>query len=305
MWPTKPACNRATGACSPTSCSTPGDCDSLAPVCQLPGTSSAVCVGCSSDYDCAYWADTVCSPNDGTCVTPACSDESLCPLDTPHCDKPGQYDASCTGCADDSDCYRLIGSTCSTIGGTAGTCVPPLCAASCPSSSPRCVVDDTTGVATCGSCESHSDCASFLDTVVCASPNNTGSNTSVSLGSCVSGCLSSVDCNDPTLPWCDTTFNQCVACLVSGDCFRASQLAPICSAGTCKKCTTDKECADNFPLWPACHTELTDSVQVIGVCVQDTYRKGFSVAAIVLGSIGVCGVVAAIVLAVVLGAPKS
>jgi len=39
----------------------------------------------------------------------------------------------------------------------------------------------------------------------------------------------------------------------------------------------------------------------VGVCVEDTYRKGFGVAAIVLGSIGVFGVVAAIVVAIVMG----
>jgi len=83
-------------------------------------------------------------------------------------------------------------------------------------------------------------------------------------------------------------------------------LTPICSSeGTCGKCTVDADCKAVYPLWPACHVEFENGAQTIGVCVQDDYRKGFSVAAIVLGSIGAFGVVAAIVLIVILGASKS
>jgi len=69
-------------------------------------------------------------------------------------------------------------------------------------------------------------------------------------------------------------------------------------------CTEDSQCKTSYPLWPACHTEFENNVQSIGVCVEDSYRKGFSVAAIVLGSIGVFGVVAAIVVAIILGLSK-
>jgi len=63
-------------------------------------------------------------------------------------------------------------------------------------------------------------------------------------------------------------------------------------------CTVDSECLNGLILFEACHIEYQDDVQVIGRCVQDTYDKGFGVAAIVLGSLGVFGVLIAVGLAV-------
>jgi len=66
-------------------------------------------------------------------------------------------------------------------------------------------------------------------------------------------------------------------------------------------CTADSECLEEYPLFAACHTEYEGDVQTVGLCVADTYNKGFQVAAIVLGSLGIFGVIVAIVLAIVMG----
>jgi len=76
---------------------------------------------------------------------------------------------------------------------------------------------------------------------------------------------------------------------------------PICDPnGACVKCTDNSQCKSQFPIWEACHTEWDGDTQTIGVCVQDTYNKGFNVAAIVLGSVVVFGVILAIIIAIAL-----
>jgi len=293
-----PVCDTSSGTCVATACAANSDCAALAPVCKNRGTTNAICGPCSTDRDCTYWADHVCGTS-GACILPVCSEEDACPAATPHCENPGRADAFCTGCVDNNDCYLNPGWTCS----SSGACVSPPCDNACTASTPRCDVSDT-GVATCGGCVRHGDCAAFRDATVCVSEANLDNSTTASVGSCRGGCLNSVDCNDPATPWCDTGRNVCVECLVSADCYRASQMKPLCDAGQCGMCTSDKQCLEDYPLWPACHTEFENNAQTIGVCVEDSYNKGFSVAAIVLGSIGVFGVAAAIIIAVVLGASK-
>jgi hypothetical protein len=70
-------------------------------------------------------------------------------------------------------------------------------------------------------------------------------------------------------------------------------------------CTEDAECLGNVSLFEACHTEFftpNDSdveVQIVGRCVIDTYNKGLQISALILGSIGMFGVLIAIILAIV------
>jgi hypothetical protein len=156
-----------------------------------------------------------------------------------------------------------------------------------------------TGIEECGNCVEHSDCQAFLDTPVCAAAKV---NATVDvIGECIGGCLNHAYCIDKEAPWCDMDENVCVQCLVSGDCARSNPDTPLCRNGECIMCTSDTECMADYPLLAACHTEFENDQQVIGLCVQDTYNKGFQVAAIVLGSIGIFGVIVAISLAVVLG----
>jgi len=79
---------------------------------------------------------------------------------------------------------------------------------------------------------------------------------------------------------------------------RLDQYNPICSNGTCVMCTANEECKREYPLWEACHTEWNGDTQTKGICVHDSYNKGFEVAAIVLGSVVIFGVVLAIAVAV-------
>jgi len=87
-----------------------------------------------------------------------------------------------------------------------------------------------------------------------------------------------------------------VECITSAECFAKDQEKPICQAdNTCGFCTEDTACLNSLILFETCHIESdSNGEQIIGRCVQDNYNKGFQVAAIVLGSIGVFGVILAI-----------
>jgi len=104
-------------------------------------------------------------------------------------------------------------------------------------------------------------------------------------------CLVDDQCLDPEKPTCSANSTSCVQCLTSGDCWILDPAAPICEQGNCRACKENSDCEQEFLAFQACDSEN-------GICVADSYDKGFYVAAVVLGSIAVFLVIVVVVLLV-------
>jgi len=190
---------------------------------------------------------------------------------------PGQPISVCVGCVHDSDCALFPGTLCyhqSHNNFAPGACGPPECLASedCPSpSNPQCISGGLYN-ATCAGCSTETDCVPFPSRPYC------GLNSE-----CQAGCNSDGNCDSGYYCFDGT----CVECFTSYQCFSKDESTPICAANnTCVMCTQDSDCLGQVILFEACHTEWRDvggtSVQVVGRCVQDTYRKGFQITAMVI-----------------------
>jgi len=88
--------------------------------------------------------------------------------------------------------------------------------------------------------------------------------------------------------------DACVACTANYHCWDSNNAKPICANAThtCQPCKKHEDCF-GFTLYQACDTGT-------GVCVPDSYNKGFGISAIILGSLGVAGVIIAVILLVAL-----
>jgi len=71
-----------------------------------------------------------------------------------------------------------------------------------------------------------------------------------------------------------------VECSVSAQCWLKHTNRPICDFNECRGCSTGEECEAQFSAYPACEDDT-------GICVADSFDKGFYIAGVVLGSIAV------------------
>ncbi|MEW5854920.1 MAG: DUF4215 domain-containing protein, partial [Myxococcota bacterium] len=285
---TAPTCNTAIGQCTGP-CQSDAECAFPTPVCAPQGNVLAgVCVECVTDGQCAQGlrcdntaSDTCveclshsdcpaaerCDPASHTCR--GCVTDLDCPVRAPVCD-PDTW--TCRGCTTNAQCHGVT-PQCIVTGVDSGQCAECSSNADCPAEQPIC--DE--GTHTCRVCGSDNDCTG--DARVCATTGTlagrcvqctdddsqacTGAtpvcNTSAGPNEdmCVV-CLGNADCPS-TLPFCDTTTNQC-----RGECTDDSQCGgdtPACAplghrkAGTCVGCTGDQHC----PATERCDTAVTDT----------------------------------------------
>jgi hypothetical protein len=227
------------------------DASSGSDVTATPDTTAVVeaeAGGCISSGDCAT------SSTGHVCVSGACV---LCGAnaDCPDAEKCSAHTA-CVACITSADCtagQRCVASACApgcdangtcptgTVCDTAtSACVACLVDGECAAPTPRC---DTTTL-TCVACLAAADCApGMLCSANACVPGCTGTQPCpggevCSAGLCVQ-CLLNSQCHGAT-PWCDTTTDQCVACLPSND---NCPIGEYCAGTSCAPgCRTNLDC---------------------------------------------------------------
>ena len=128
----------------------------------------------------------------------------------------------------------------------------------------------------CVECVTDEDCAA--SSKVC----------NTALNKCVP-CLTDNQCQqNPTYPVCNPQTNSCVECTISTECWLRDMKRPICDKNSCRPCKDNTDCTLASLYYGACDTGS-------GICVADQYAKGFYISAVVMGSIAVFLVIAALV----------
>ena len=275
------------------SCASTTDCASTCPYCvsgSCKTNNNPGCGTCTTSADCASTcSDCVSGHCTNTPQCGSCASTADCASSCPYC-VSGTCNTSntpgCGTCTSSADCA----STCSDC--VSGHCTTPSCGSSC-SSSAECPVDCPScslGVcsappATCGSCDTNSDCASGCQYCVssqcvssscnasCTSnsdcgtgcPNCVSGHCSPTCGSCTTATASSV-CNS-SCPYCVANNNAngsscsgnpaagCGACTSSANCAstcsncaaNANGIGSSCSSDTlgCGSCNSSEDCASN------------------------------------------------------------
>jgi hypothetical protein len=238
-----------------------------------------------------------------------CFSNRDCPIDLPAC--VGQTTASsgglestvCSVCATDLDCALYPGTVCDLTVATGGTCIVPTCTVDTQCTTPLLSVCSNPGLynSVCVGCGGEDHCGRFPTTPWC---NPTSQ-------ACEEGCYKDGNCYGGFR--CLLEDNTCRECISGYDCFNKDPTRPICnngstffgagSAWTCNMCSKSEEClgANGGPLlFEACHMEFadvdnSDPVQFIGRCVQDTYRKGFQIYAVIAATIALFFVIILII----------
>lgn len=238
-----PICDATALLCR--ACSSNADCSGGTPECATTGANSGDCVICTANANCPPATPRCTTGN--TCVQ--CLSAADCGGDTPICNA-----GVCHACASDANCggttpacevWGACGQ-CSATNGTActggtgvcdypsGTCVACEFNSDCSGSSPTC----NTTTHTCKPCATNADCAGNPGGQACQT-------TGMKAGSCVI-CAVDSDCPTMAAPKCDTTANECVACLTSADCSGAT---PECnSSNLCVGCLTSADCSGATPV---------------------------------------------------------
>ena len=244
----KPICNKSTNTCR--ACTGNADCGAPTSQCdQTVGSANlGQCVVCVADANCPPVSPR-CNTAVNTCAQ--CLSGADCGGNTPLCKgglcKPCASDADCTGtpltpaCEVSGACGQCSstnGTKCK--GGTAvcdfptGTCVSCEFNTDCAGATPTC----NTTTHTCRACLNNADCTGSPAGPACVTSG-------MKAGTCVP-CKANADCTNPDAPRCDTTANQCVACLISADCPAAT---PACtSAHVCVGCLSDADCSGATPV---------------------------------------------------------
>lgn len=223
-------------------CGTNPACSGVRGMCK----SGTTCVECLAQSDCKDAAKPVCKGTD-----------------------------HCVECAADGDCASMTGKP--ACDGTIEQCVPCTSSFGCGGATPKCKVNADAKLNACVQCLSHSDCPGACDLatntcvpcvtgVGCSAPNaQCKLGATPALNQCVQ-CLSDSNCSGST-PACDTTVNKCVTCTstnktrCTGSTQQCLENAGDPTLNQCVGCLIDGNCSGTKP---ACATSTHECVTCTG-----------------------------------------
>ncbi|GEM_PF-409588 len=269
----RPICDSSSHVCVP--CDASHTC--TAGVCQDNGA----CFECSSDSDCTSSDKPRCHLDSNRCVAcltgadcdsgvcvdylcRECDDTHPCTDSSKHCGTQGEIANMCVVCTEDAHCAE--GLVCDV---THGVCMECNTNTECENlypngEKPICAIEGA-DAHTCVECNSDLDCSG---------------NATCDISSHIcTGCVTSSDCKEVTLPICQisTDGNYCQKCEKNEECAEKDGMYPICNtdAGSCVECNTVTDCGDGMKFCEdhTCGNCHDNSDCESGICVDNICKE--------------------------------